>query len=115
MRIVGDTYSQQIDKIRNDTSPKVHYQVVSKQDLPVLLQVRVSEKDKIRIDVPPIAPVKSCSLLRSNSLASTTNSTQPTTVSSKISLHKSQSFCADKVYKFLAMVFHLLSNKNRQE
>jgi len=100
--LVGEKYSQPIDKIpmaklRNDQSPKVQCQVVSQQDLPVLQQVRVSDKDKIRIEVPPVVPAKNCTLLRSNSSASTTTTTLSTAVNPKLSLHKSQSFCAEKV------------------
>lgn len=100
--MVNEKYSQPIDKIpmaklRNDPSPKVHCQVVSQQDLPVLQQVRVSEKDKIRIEVPPVVPAKNCALMRSNSSASTTATTATGAVTSKLSLHKSQSFCAEKV------------------
>ena len=77
-------------------SPRVQFQIVSQQELPILQKVRVADEDKIRIEVPPVVPVKTA-LARSNSSASNTAGVNAAAVSTKQALHKSQSFCAEKL------------------
>jgi len=64
--------------------------------LPVLQKVRVSDEDKIRIEVPPVVPAKNA-LARSNSSASSTAAAHAAAAANKLALHKSQSFCAEKL------------------
>ena len=109
--LVKEKYMQPIEKIPlarlrfepvpqlQQASPRVQYQIVSQQELPVLQKIRVAEEDKIRIEVPPVVPAKIV-LARSNSSASTANST----TANKLALHKSQSFCAEKVSQVTPVV-----------
>ena len=120
--LVKEKYMQPIEKIplarlRFEQTPHQHqhvasgapplsrlqYQIVSQQELPVLQKVRVSDEDKIRIEVPPVVPAKTV-LARSNSSASNTPAVNAAVAASKLALHKSQSFCAEKLQSVAAPV-----------
>lgn len=115
--LVKEKYMQQIEKIPMarlrfeppplhqhqmappSTAPhRVQHQIVSQQELPVLQKIRVSDEDKIRIEVPPVVPAKNV-LARSNSSASGS----ATSAATKLALHKSQSFCAEKLQSMAAV------------
>ena len=113
--LVKEKYMQPIEKIpmarlRFEPTPqynpapaltaaqqRVQFQIVSQQELPVLQKIRVSDEDKIRIEVPPVVPAKTA-LARSNSSASSSNAAaHAAAAANKLALHKSQSFCAEKL------------------